>query len=253
MGLISYSTMGTNQYSSAVSADVVQALSKLSQADRVLANLNSMLSVVTSNNSLKEAKAEGAAQMKQGWSDAIGQCALGVMQIAGGAVAMSSATNYLSNLSNADEIDANILKTQDEIAKLENPENAALEDGASDEMRAKRAADQETYEKDSKDLKNKLEKLNTDKAQNEKDQKVLEGKMKRTTGLEGVLNGVGQTTQAATKVYSAEQMQEATIDRALNGAMVTQAQQFGSQADQFKNEMNKPADQLAQMAQTVNK
>ncbi|QVL55465.1 MAG: hypothetical protein KFB95_09195 [Simkaniaceae bacterium] len=253
MGLISYSTMGTNQYSSAVSADVVQALSKLSQADRVLANLNSMLSVVTSNNSLKEAKAEGAAQMKQGWSDAIGQCALGVMQIAGGAVAMSSATNYLSNLSDADEIDVNILKTQDERAKLENPGNVALEDGATDEQLAQRVKDTESYDSQCKELDDKLTQLNTAKAQNEKDQKVLEGKMKRTTGLEGVLNGVGQTSQAATKVYSAKQMQEATIDRALNGMMVTQAQQFGSQADQFKNEMNKPADQLAQMAQTVNK
>ena len=247
MGLISYSTMGTNQYSSAVSADVVQALSKLSQADRMLANINSMLSVVTSNNSLKEAKAEGAAQVKQGWSDAMGQCALGVMQIAGGAVAMSSAMDYLSNLSNADEIDADIIKTQDEIAEHNKPGNVALQDGETktDQSKMHKAKDEA--------LKSKLTDLNNQKAQNDRDQKVLEGKMKRSTGLEGVLNGAGQTTQAATKVYSAEQMQEATIDRALNGAMVTQAQQFGSQAEQFKNEMNKPADQLAQMAQTVNK
>ncbi len=249
MGIPTYSTMGTTQYSSAVSADVVQALSKLSQADRVLSNLNSMLSVVTSNNSLKEAKAEGAAQMKQGWSDAIGQCALGVMQIAGGAVAMSSATDYLSNLSDANEIDANIKAKNEEIEahQTEGSDNAKLQEGTIDKDYA------DAYQDKGDKLDKELTQLNTNKAQNEKDQKILEGKMKRTTGLEGVLNGVGQASQAATKVYSAEQVQEATIDRALNGMMVTQAQQFGSQADQFKNEMNKPADQLAQMAQTVNK
>ena len=253
MALISMESMGTTQYSSAVSASTVQALSKLSQADRVLANINGLLSVVTSNNSIKKAESEGAAQIKQGWSDAIGQCALGMMQIAGGAVAMSSATNYLSNLSDADEIDANILKTQDEIAKLENPENVSLEDGATDEQIERRAQETQDYTDKSQELKDKLTKLNTDKAQNEKDQKVLEGKMKRSVGVEAVLNGAGQAMQAVTKVYSAKQMQEATIDRALNGVEVTQAQQFGSQADQYRNEMNKPADQLAQMAQTVNK
>jgi hypothetical protein len=245
--------MGTNQYSSAVSADVVQALSKLSQADRMLANINSMLGVVTSNNSLKEAKSEGAAQVKQGWSDAIGQCALGVMQIAGGAVAMSSATDYLSNLSDADDIDKKIIATQNELDGINKPASVDLIENATDEQKAACAAADKDYKEKTQPFKDNLTDLNNQKAQNEKDQKVLEGKMKRTTGLEGVLNGVGQTSQAATKVYSAEQMQEATIDRALNGAMVTQAQQFGSQADQFKNEMNKPADQLAQMAQTVNK
>lgn len=253
MGLISYSTMGTNQYSSAVSADVVQALSKLSQADRMLANLNSMLSVVTSNNSLKEAQSEATAQIKQGWSDAIGQFAVGLMQMASGAVAMGSAMSYLSSMSDADAIDKKINKTQDDLDKLENPENKSLEDGATEDMVKKRKADQKTYDKDSQDLKNKLAEHNKEKAQNEKDQKKLEAKMKRNSGLEGIMNGVGQMSQAASKEYSAEQMAKTTIYRALNGMMVTQAQQFGSRADQFANEMNKPAEQLAQMAQTVNK
>jgi hypothetical protein len=241
--------MGTNQYSSAVSADVVQALSKLSQADRMLANLNSMLSVVTSNNSLKEAQSEATAQIKQGWSDAIGQFAVGLMQMASGAVAMGSAMNYLSSMSDGDGIDEEIRNKQEEIAKHNKPGNTSFEDKENETAKAQKDA----HKADGKKLQEDLDGLNEKKAKNEKDQKKLEAKMKQSAGIEGIMNGVGQMSQAASKEYSAEQMAKAIIYRALNGMMGTQSQQFGSQADHFANEMNKPAEQLAQMAQTANK
>ena len=253
MGLVSFESMGTTEYSSSISSATVQALSQYAQASRMLSNLNSALGVITSNNSIKEAMSEAASQLKQGLSDAIGSFAVGMMQIAAGVMAMSSANDFLSNLSDADDIDKEIMETQSKLDDIEKPGGGvALTDNATDEQIAERAAAQENYDKEAQPLKDKLEQLNTDKTSNEREQKRLDGKMKRASGREGVANGIGQMVQSSSKAYSAVQMAKATIYRALAGMMVTQAQQFGTLASKYGNEVGEPAKQLAQMAQTVN-
>jgi len=253
MGLVSYSSMGTTEYSSSISIATVQALSQLTQADRMLANFNNLLGVVTSNNSMKEAVSEASSQLKQGFSDALGQFAVGLMQVAAGIMAMSSAEDFLSNMSSGDEIDKEIMETQNELDAIEKPGGGvALTDNATDEQIAERAAAQKDYDEQTQPLKDKLEQLDKDKTSNNREQQRLDGKMRRASGREGVVNGIGQMVQSSSKAYSAIQMAKATIYRALAAMMVTQAQQFGSTAAHFASEMNEAPKSLTQMAQTVN-
>jgi DNA-binding IclR family transcriptional regulator len=79
------------QYMGAVPALVTEAMSKVAYTYVHLSNMNSLMGAFEANKQLEASSDEADKQRQEGWSNAIGQIALGVTQIAAGGVQMGGA------------------------------------------------------------------------------------------------------------------------------------------------------------------
>ncbi|MCB1109713.1 MAG: hypothetical protein KDK64_01935 [Chlamydiia bacterium] len=244
MSIPNMTTMGTSQYTSAVPAQVTEALSEIAHAELMLSNINGVLSVVQGNNALKQAESEAKSIIKEGWGNAIGQFAVGLTQVVAGAMTMKSATDFLSKMSEGSDIDTKLAaKEQEKQGIIERSESNV---SAQDEELPQSNDQNEELDKVNKEI----DALKEQKGKVESEQRILEGKMKRTMGMDEIVRGSGQVLQAGSQVYAAEQRASQTMERTIGGMMQNQSQQFAQRADQFESEMNKPFEQLVQMAQT---